>query len=119
QLLDSWLVAKQVEGCRPTTLDSYTHTMKWIKPRIGGLKVAALTTEHVDAMLAELLAHGARNGQPLSARSVQLAGTVVRMALRWAVKRGHVARNVATDAAVPGANSRKMRYWDGPSARKY
>src|SRR6185437_16355103 len=56
QLLDSWLVAKQVEGCRPTTLDSYTHTMKWIKPRIGGLKVAALTTEHVDAMLAELLA---------------------------------------------------------------
>jgi integrase len=120
ELLERWLVAKQVEGRRATTLAGYKVTIeKWIKPRLGAVKAAALTTEQVDEALADLLTCGGRGGQPLSPRSVQLAGTVLRMALSWGVKRRHLARNVAADAAVPSAGHRTMTTWTAQQAARY
>lgn len=120
QLLDAWLIAKKVEGRRATTLASYDQTIeKWIKPRLGAVKAASLSTEQVDAALADLLVQGRRNGKALSPRSVQLAGTVLRMALSWGVKRGHLVRNVATHAAVPSAQSPEMRCWAADESARY
>ncbi|MCW2538565.1 MAG: integrase family protein [Frankiales bacterium] len=119
-MLDAWITAKKLEGIRPSTASSYQQVVdSWIRPRVGGIKLAALTTEQIDAMLSDLLARGARGGKPLSKRSVQLTGSVMRMSLGWAVKRGMVARNPATNAAVPAADSKKMTTWTAPQAGQY
>lgn len=70
-------------------------------------------------MLATLLAGGGQNGRQLSPRSVQLAGTVLRMALGWGVRRGHAVRNVASEAAVPSAQTPEMKFWSTDEAGKY
>jgi integrase len=120
-----------------TTRDNYrvaaeVHTI----PRIGGVRLAELTAEHVDALYRELEAHGKAARTPtgktcrtagvtcrdqgcdpdahegLSAKSVRHVHTMLRKALQDAVQRGYLLRNVADLANPPtqkDARSRRAR----------
>lgn len=76
---------------RPRTLESYRSMIRLhILPRIGQRRLDQLMPEHLEAMYAELLAGGR------SPATVLRVHRVLHRALKIAVQRERVARNVAT-----------------------
>lgn len=81
EYLDTWL-ATSVKGKR-RSMTHYTYVRRveaWIKPKIGGIKLAKLLPGHIDAMNAALAADG------LEAGSRRNAHTILRSALQRAYK---------------------------------
>ena len=139
--LTQWLGTIRV---KPTTHDNYrvaaeVHTI----PRLGGVKLSALTAHQVDQLYRDLEAAGKRAGQcrtagvtcrdhacrpsnhrGLAAKSVRHVHTMLRKALQDAVDRQDLAVNVA-DAATPPtqkqARSRRSRdeVWTPEQARRF
>ncbi|MBX3314364.1 MAG: hypothetical protein KF906_08600 [Actinobacteria bacterium] len=92
ELLDRWLEVKRA-SVAPRTVENYEWVAtKYLRPRLGDRKLAALRVFDLDALYAELRASG------LSARTVRICHTVVRQALDQARRWGLIARNPAVDA---------------------
>jgi integrase len=95
ELLDRWLEVKGA-SVAPRTIESYEWVAaKYLRPRLGDRKLAALRTMDLDAVYAELHASG------LSARTVRICHTVVRQSLEQARRWGLIARSPAVDASPP------------------
>jgi integrase len=110
---------------RPTTLDNYrTSAEIHVIPRLGGVALAELSAEQIDALYRELERHGKRAGpcrtagvtckdhrcrpdrhDGLSPKAVRHVHTMLRTALHDAVDRGHLGRNVADLAHPPTQRS--------------
>ena len=81
EYLDTWL-ATSVKGKR-RSMTHYTYVRRveaWIKPKIGGIKLAKLQPAHIDAMNAALASDG------LEAGSRRNAHAILRSALQRAYK---------------------------------
>ena len=106
--LDEW-----AEGLRlaPSTIASYRKNIRLhIKPALGTVPLAALTTERVDRLYRELERSGRadhRQGEGLSPRTVRYVHTILSAALGAAVKTKRLARNPAADASPPTAKQAK------------
>ena len=74
--LDDWL-ASAAPALRPTTAESYERAVRtWIVPRIGGMRLQAVTPQVLQRFYAELSETGRVNGKGgLGPRSVKLAHT--------------------------------------------
>jgi hypothetical protein len=114
-LRDQWLLALTGQ-VRPTTLHSYRSNLeRYVLPRIGQLPLQRLTPAHLNTLYGALLAAGGRDGQPLSARTVQAIHMTVRKALgdaaRWGPGRSQRRRpRLATEAAAgPDADLDRSR----------
>ncbi len=119
-LLSAWLTERELRGVKPSTLARYRNTADaWILPKIGGLRLEALTAATVNQWLVNLGKVGSKRGGPLSPRSVQLAGTVLRMASKWAVQIGRLRVNAAADATMPKPAGTKMLVWGQADAAKF
>jgi integrase len=95
ELLDRWLEVKRA-SIAPRTIESYEWVAgRYLRPRLGDRKLAALRTFELDTLYAELHASG------LSARTVRICHTVVRQALEQARRWGLIARSPANDATPP------------------
>jgi integrase len=89
QYLERWLADVVRPGVRPSTYASYAgHVRNHLIPTLGGVRLAQLTPQQVQAVLTQKLAEG------LSPRTVQYLRAVLRRALAQALKWGLVARNV-------------------------
>ena len=99
---------------RPTTLAGYRrHVELYLVPRIGGLKLQALTPERVSLLYRQLLEGGGQNGRPLKANTVRRVHATLHRALRDAVNWGLTTRNAAASSArprVPGHGD-SIRTW--------
>jgi integrase len=88
-----------------------------IKPRIGTVPLAALTTERINLLYRELERSGRadhREGEGLSPRTVRYIHTILSAALAAAVKSRRLARNPAAAATPPSARqarSPEMQAW--------
>jgi integrase len=99
EYLRQWLNGIRV---KPTTLANYRGSAEaYVIPRLGGLPLQALTAEHLDVLYRELERSGRRDGGALAPKTVRHAHTMLRKALADAVKRGHLASNVADLANPP------------------
>jgi integrase len=88
--LARWIAETATPRVRPATRISYQRYCGWyIVPHLGRITLAKLKIEDVQRMQATLLASG------LAPRTVTRARTILNMALKEAVRRGLVARNVA------------------------
>lgn len=117
---------------RETTLANYRQCAEvYVIPRIGGVKLQALTPEHLDGLYRELERQGKRAGPcrvagptcrehgcsaskhgGLAPKSVRHVHTMIRKALQDAAERGHVLRNVADLSHPPtqkAASSKRAR----------
>jgi integrase len=91
---EAWLAWIEVEGREPATLKQYrSHVVYHINPRMGGERLATLTTPRINTLRDELLRDISR---PL-ARKVVIS---VKAILKDAQRRGAVAQNVALPVSV-------------------
>lgn len=125
--LPQWLEAARLRGLRQTTLVGYEVMItRQLIPRIGALQLRELTPAHLNSLYLELLERG-RLQRPggLSPRTVRAAHTVLRRALRDAVRQGLLTRNVADladppSAAAARAEARKsVKTWTPAELRQF
>jgi integrase len=101
--LDYWLENIVRRDREPTTYDGYEVSVRChIKPFLGTRILRKLQVEDVERWLRML----ERDGRGVRTR--QFALTRLRTALKLALKRGHVARNVAELTDMPASNQRKL-----------
>ncbi|MEO7058566.1 MAG: hypothetical protein ABI083_02510 [Lapillicoccus sp.] len=84
--LAEWLVGHAVE-VKPRTRAGYAHLIEtYVVPRIGGLRLQAVTSADLSRLCRDLLEGGGRAGRPLSGRSVEYVHAVLRKAFADAVR---------------------------------
>lgn len=120
EFLEDWLTAV-TPSLRPSTAESYEQTLRgWVIPRIGGVKLSALTAARLSALYGELLKSGRRDGKGgLSARSVAYAHRIIVHALKDAVAWGLLARNPAAHVDAPRAGSSEMHVWSQTEVQRF
>ena len=91
-----WLDMIAPRTAQQTTVDEIYRPKveRWIIPRLGKHRLDRLLPEHVDAFYTWLPQQG------LSTKSVLLIHQILSRALKMAVRRGRVARNVASPSYV-------------------
>ncbi len=124
-LMERWLPLME-HSLRPSTLSSYETIVRLhVMPRLGDVPLQALTADQLDGFYAELLRSGRRNGvvgSGLSPKSVRHVHTLLQKALRDAVRKRLITRNVAVDADPPKlrqASSPEMKTWTAPQLRQF
>lgn len=94
--LDHWLEAIAKQKVRRSTYDGYESFVRnHLKPTIGRHRLDKLQPEHLEAMQAALVEKG------LSPASRLLCHRILSRALKVALQRGKVTRNVATLVDAP------------------
>lgn len=99
-----WLESIAAESVRGTTLAGYRTTINhWVLPRLSPrLKLDKLATEHLEAWYREMREGG------LSPTTIRLNHRVISRALKVAVFRGRVVKNVAEAATLPAAEESEV-----------
>jgi integrase len=114
-LLRQWLPAKRV-SLRPSTWDSYRRVIELhVVPRIGTIPLRRLRAQHFEALYAELLTNGRRDGNGgLDGKTVLEVHVIIRQALADARRKGLVVHNVAEDAEAPKRRrpTNQLRSWN-------
>jgi integrase len=123
EYLAGWLESLPTSGLRPSTVDGYRRNLLYITPSLGGRKLDKVTATDLDRLYSDLLASGLRLREGgLSPRSVRYIHVVIQKALGDAVRKGELARNVATMASPPSAKSTRapeMSWWAPEQLRTF
>jgi integrase len=123
EYLDGWLEGLPTSGLRPSTVDGYRRCLQYVAPVLGGRRLDHVTAMDLDRLYSDLLASGLRRREGgLRPRSVRYVHTVLRKALGDAVRKGELARNVATMASPPSAKSTRapeMAWWTPEQLRAF
>jgi integrase len=127
---DEWLPsirprsAEDARGHRGTvsvaTHDRYRRDLRrYVLPRIGGVRLQALTPAALEELYDELEARGGQGGRPLTSKTVANVALTVNKALGDAVKRGRLRRNPAEAVAAPTATKARTRWWSVEELRTF
>jgi integrase len=123
--LDEWLPAVR-STIKPTTFTSYGHVLAPVHARIGDVPLRDLGAPQLNALYADLLTSGRKDGSGgLAPRTVRYCHTVLHRALRDAVRWGLLARNPTEFADPPRESAdahddkRGMRVWDAATLRTF
>lgn len=108
-----WLDTIAAPKVRPSTLQRYRQLVKHqLVPKVGHHRLDRLQPEHVERMYVELLAAG------LSPASVLQAHRVLSRALKVAMQRGRVARNVCALVDAPSVSRVEVEPLTADEARR-
>jgi integrase len=113
EYLDRWLQDVAPQRVRPSTLKRYEQDIRvHLKPALGKVKLAELTPQWVQKLIADLSAKGLK---PNTVRNVRAA---LRVALAQAEREGAVSRNVAKLVTLPRAVQKRVRPLSPADARR-
>jgi integrase len=117
---EQWFPATE-STLRPSTFATYkTIVRKHLLPRLGSLPLQALTAARLNALYADLLKSGRKDGKGgLSSSSVRYLHAVIRKALSDAVRWNLLMRNVADAADPPRATRTQMKTWSAREVRRF
>ena len=114
QLLERWLAAAEHRvGTR--TFQRYRSIVRlYLVPAVGALKAESLRPAHVESALTVWISGGRNDREKgqLSSRSVKHVFDTLKTALRWGVRMGILARNVALSVEPPRVEGREMQALD-------
>jgi integrase len=98
---------------REPTRDSYRRLLvAHVIPRLGSLRLSAITADHLNRLYGDLLREGRKDGKGgLSSRTVRYIHVVLHKAFEDAVKYGKLSRNPAQIAEPPPITRPEMRTW--------
>jgi integrase len=125
EVIAGWLETKQ-RSVKPSTWRHYIDVLKPVRERYGYLQLQALTKDHVEALVRDMLSGKARRrgaaGEPLSPRSVNATLTALGMVLTDAVDNGKVVRDVTRTVkrvpSDPDAGSDRGE-WQAEDAKRF
>jgi integrase len=102
--LERWLADVQKPAVRTSTFESYGQVLrKWVYPRIGSLKLAKVTGQHLQALYSEL---SKENYSPASVvRIHSILHKAFKQALMWRI----LLRNPADEVTRPRIPRQEMR----------
>jgi integrase len=118
-LEEEWLPAIG-DTVRPLTLTQYRSIVRGrIAPRVGHLRLQALSGGHLNGLYREL-AEGAEPKEPgLSPASLRLTHAVLSRALRDAVRWGKLVRSPAAAADPPAAPESRAHAWTAKEVGRF
>jgi integrase len=116
--LDEWL-ASQENRLRPSTHHSYEMAAARLKRHLGRYKLQALTPLQIEKFYADLLDHGHRSGEGLSAKTVKNTHVVLRKAIADAERLGLVPRNAAAAARGPTVHRPELSTWSSDQLKTF
>lgn len=86
EYLITWINEVHASQLKETTLERYRQVInKHLIPELGAIKLQDLRASHVQALYTNLLTRPTAKGEPLSSRTVELIGTVLKIAIKYAV----------------------------------
>ena len=103
QYLQRWLADAVCHSVRPKTYENYDLCVRRLLPHIGGLRLRALTPEHIQHALGKLLVDG------LAPRTVRQVHMVLRRALKQAVLWRILPSNPSDAVRPPRADRQEIR----------
>jgi integrase len=112
QWMNLWLGTIASRKVRPSTLTGYRTCLKRINLVLGHHRLDKLQPEHLEAFYTRLEADG------LSSTTALLHHRVISRALKVAMQRGRVARNVATLVDAPTARRDEVQPLTAAEAKK-
>ncbi|MFC3687095.1 tyrosine-type recombinase/integrase [Aquipuribacter hungaricus] len=121
QYLDRWLEAHRVE-LKPNTYRGYRDNLaSYVHPRIGSLRLQALTSGALSALYRDLSQSGGRGGAPLSPTTIDYVHAVLRKALNDAVEvDGLIPKNPALRAKKPRRDQTRVAVlWTADDLRRF
>lgn len=121
-LLEShWLPAKRSEGRKAATIAQYETVIRsWIVPKLGAVRVPALTPAQVVAFMEELGTEKSSTGRMgLSARTAQLSVGVLKAACAYGVENGLLGRNPIAGVRRPSGRAPEMHFWTPEQVRTF
>jgi len=103
EYLSTWINDIHASQLKVTTLERYKQVInKHLIPELGTIKLQDLRASHVQALYTNLLTRPTATGEPLSPRTVELIGTVLKIAIKYAVNVDEVmAVNPASRVPLP------------------
>ena len=122
-LTEQWLpIAKR--SIRPSTWDNYRGMVELhVLPTLGGIQMQRLSHNHLDRLYTDLLENGKLNAPGgLSPKTVRSIHNMIHKALRDALRKQLVNRNVSESADPPRiqqSGSQVMKTWTGDQVRAF
>ncbi len=121
ELMNEWLASIRVKGpnqsdglARATFAQYESLTRRQVIPMLGKIKAKDLTRSRVDRWLRDLESshYTSPNGKSVdySANTLRLCRVVLGMALKWAIREGVVARNVARESLPAGGRPQPEKH---------
>lgn len=123
-LTEKWLPIQRAQ-LRPSTFDSYRRNIEnHVVPNLGRIPLHKLAPEDLDTFYARLLTEGKLNGDGggLSPKTVRYIHLTINKALKDALRKGSVVRNVAEAADPPKLSSQKrdeIKAWTAEELRTF
>lgn len=123
-LTEKWLPIQRAQ-LRPSTFDSYRRNIEnHVVPALGRIPLRKLAPEDLDIFYARLLTEGKLNGGGggLSPKTVRYIHLMISKALKDALRKGSVVRNVAEAADSPKLSSQKreeIKAWTAEELRSF
>jgi integrase len=112
--LERWLADSVRDTVRATTYENYAYLVRtYIVPSLGRVKLTTLTPAHVQRFYREKLDSG------LAPRTVQYLHTLLRKALKQAVKWGLIPRNVTDAVDAPRPAKKEIKYLSFDQAKAF
>jgi integrase len=107
EFIQTWLFNIHKQQLRPTSFHSYEKIVRnHIIPGLGAIKLSDLKPTDIQRFYGEVLAKTGVNGKPLSPRTAQYAGAILKKALKYAVEvEGVLSFNPASRVPLPKSNS--------------
>lgn len=107
--LDGWLKRKVADGrLRPSTARSYeSHVRLYLRPILGGVKVADLTVEHLEHLLDEVR----RERPDMSAQTLSRVYATLRSFVRAQYRRGRIAHDPTARMEGVSVTNNRVAVW--------
>jgi integrase len=112
-------VAWSVSCCTTSTTSSSSELERYVIPRIGAVRLQALTPAHLERLYDDLERDGRKNGGPLAAKTVVGVTTTLRRSLTDAVRRGRLKRNPSDAVKAPTAMKAQTEWWSVDQLRAF
>lgn len=119
EFVETWLDAVKLELAESAWTNYRRLLSAYVLPRLGSVRLVGLTPQKIQAMYADLLGRGKRDGSALSPRSVLQVHKTLHRSLADAVRSHLLARNPADGARAPRSEAREMTAWSLEDAQRF
>ncbi len=119
--LHNWLHKIHKQQLKPTTFHSYEKIVRnHLIPGLGAIRLSDLKPSDIQRFYTETLSKDGGNGKPLTPRTAQYAGSILKKALKYAVEvEGVLSFNPASRVPLPKTSPEVPTPWSFGELREF